>query len=309
MRFLLPFLLCASAAFADNPIETGTVNWNRDFEAALKSSGETSKPVFALFQEVPGCAGCQKFGREVLSHPLLVEAIETEFTPTVIYNNKAGKDRELLNRFKEPAWNYQVVRFLDSKAKDIIPRKDRVWEIGPLASRMVAALEAEKRTVPKYLQALALGDDASKIETAAFAMFCFWTGEMKLGQLDGVITTEAGWFEGHEVTLVRYRKDQISFAELTSAAAKVDCADKVYASTDEQLKTLGETRLKTGKLSKSYRRAQESDQRRQIAGTALAKLGLTPVQATKVNAWARVDGDKALSWLSPSQLKKFNASR
>ncbi|MEM7014760.1 MAG: VPGUxxT family thioredoxin-like (seleno)protein, type 2 [Verrucomicrobiota bacterium] len=309
MRFLLLLLLSAIAAKADNPIETGTVNWNRDFEAALKSSKETGKPVFALFQEVPGCAGCQKFGREVLSHPLLVEAIETEFTPTVIYNNQGGKDRELLNRFKEPAWNYQVVRFLDSEAKDIIPRKDRVWEIGPLASRMVAALEAKERAVPNYLKALSLGDDASKIETAAFAMLCFWTGEMKLGQLDGVITTEAGWFEGREVTLVRYRNDQISFAELASAAAKVDCADKIYASSDEQLKTLGDTRLKTGKLSKTYRRAKDSDQRRQIAGTQLMKLGLTPVQATKVNAWARVNGDQALSWLSPSQLKKFNASR
>ena len=51
-------------------------------------------------------------------------------------------------RFKEPAWNYQVVRFLDAEAKDIIPRKDRVWTIEALAMRMVEALEKHGRKTP-----------------------------------------------------------------------------------------------------------------------------------------------------------------
>lgn len=284
----------------ENPVEVGKVGWDRDFEGALSAAAESGKPVFALFQEVPGCAGCQRFGREVLSHPLIVEAIENEFEPTVIYNNQGGKDRELLQRFKEPAWNYQVVRFFDSEAKDLIPRKDKVWTIAPLADRMVAALEAHGRTAPKYLQSLAW-EDPPKIETAAFAMFCFWTGEVKLGQIDGVLTTEAGWLEGREVTLVRYRSDQISFAELASEAAKVDCAQKVYAKTDEQLLSLGRTRLSTGKIGDSYRKAKDSDQRRQIRGSAWMKIPMTRTQATKVNAWARVDSKKALEWLSPRQ--------
>jgi len=37
----------------------------------------------------------------VLSHPLIVEAIEDEFVPIVVYNNQAsGRDAKLLNRFK-----------------------------------------------------------------------------------------------------------------------------------------------------------------------------------------------------------------
>ena len=72
--------------FAENfpdgaPVEVGEVRWGRDFEAARRSSVGSGKPILTLFQEVPGCAGCQRFGREVLSHPLLVEAIETEFVP------------------------------------------------------------------------------------------------------------------------------------------------------------------------------------------------------------------------------------
>ena len=113
---------------ADQPVEIGTVNWRRDFEKALADSGRTQKPVLVLFQEVPGCSGCQTFGKTVLSDPLLVEAIESEFVPVVVYNNRGtGKDRELLERYREPAWNYQVIRFLNSEGKDIIPRKDRVW--------------------------------------------------------------------------------------------------------------------------------------------------------------------------------------
>ncbi|MFT5465205.1 MAG: hypothetical protein ACI8UO_000292 [Verrucomicrobiales bacterium] len=289
---------------AEKPVEVGKVDWNRDFDAALAASAESSKPVFALFQEVPGCAGCQKFGREVLSHPLIVEAIESEFESTVIYNNQSGRDQELLQKFKEPAWNYQVVRFFDSKAKDVIPRQDRVWTIAPLATRMVAALEAHGRTAPRYLRSLAWEQDPAKIETAAFAMFCFWTGEMKLGQIDGVLTTEAGWLDGREVTLVRYRADQISFAKLVSEAAKVKCADKVYAKTDQQLKGLGETRLSTGKLD-GYEKAKDSDQRKQIEGSAWSKIRMTGTQATKVNAWARTDSAKALEWLSPRQRQQL----
>ena len=39
---------------AQNPVEIGTVHWGRDFDAALNMSAESGKPVFILFQEVPG---------------------------------------------------------------------------------------------------------------------------------------------------------------------------------------------------------------------------------------------------------------
>jgi len=39
---------------AQNPVEVGDVHWGRDFDAALKMSAESGKPVLVLFQEVPG---------------------------------------------------------------------------------------------------------------------------------------------------------------------------------------------------------------------------------------------------------------
>ena len=35
-------------------VELGTVQWGRDLDAAKKQSAETGKPIFVLFQEVPG---------------------------------------------------------------------------------------------------------------------------------------------------------------------------------------------------------------------------------------------------------------
>ena len=55
----------------------------------------------------------------VLSHLLLVEAIETAFEPMFVYNNKSGKDAEILRRYDEPAWNNPVVRFLDQAGQEI----------------------------------------------------------------------------------------------------------------------------------------------------------------------------------------------
>lgn len=38
----------------DQPVELGAVTWNRDLDSAQKLSRETGKPIFILFQEVPG---------------------------------------------------------------------------------------------------------------------------------------------------------------------------------------------------------------------------------------------------------------
>ena len=284
------------------PEEAGKVMWGRDLDAALASSKQTGKPVFALFQEIPGCAGCKQFGRDVMSNPLLVEAIETEFTPLLIHNNKPGQDAEVLQRFGEPAWNYQVVRFLDANAKDIIPRKDQVWDTGGIAERMIVSLKKGKRPAPAYLTLLA-AEHSPRLKQAVFSMYCFWTGEMALGQIEGVITTEAGFMGGREVTLVRYDPTVVSLPNLIAAAEKVECANAVHVPAID-LADAKTSRLNVGTIS-GYRAAPVSDQKKQLSGTAAEKLSLSPSQATKVNAWLRVDLAKAQIFLAPSQTRRL----
>ncbi|MEO1617212.1 MAG: VPGUxxT family thioredoxin-like (seleno)protein, type 2 [Planctomycetota bacterium] len=282
-----------------NPVEIGTVRWSRDLDASLAASRASGKPVFLLFQEVPGCAGCQKFGREVLSHPLIVEAIEDEFHPVVVFNNRSsGPDKKLLEQFGERAWNYQVVRFLDADGNDIVKRKEGIWSLAGVAARMAETLEARDRSIPRYLQTLvSLGKTASH-EQVAFAMHCFWTGEYRLGGIEGVIATEAGWLDGREVTLVRYDTSQLDLETLAQRAAKVRCADKIYTADGRSL-----AGLRAGKLDKRYRTASAADQKRQIARwQTLAKVpGINAMQLTKLNAMAPDDMGSALEWLSPRQ--------
>lgn len=296
--FVMTAPLTCSAESSTQPVEAGKVAWGRDLDAALASSAKTGRPLFALFQEIPGCAGCRQFGQEVMSNPLLVEAVENEFTPLLIHNNKPGKDAEVLQRFGEPAWNYQVVRFLDAASRDIIPRRDQVWDTGGIARRMIATLSKAKRHVPPYLSMLA-AEHSPGLKQAVFTMYCFWTGEMALGQIEGVVTTEAGFMGGREVTLVRYDPQVVSLPQLIAAAEKVECANAVHvpAADVPQAKA---SRLNAGTIS-DYRSAPASDQKKQLSGTALAKLPLSAPQATKVNAWLRVDQAKALAYLTPSQ--------
>jgi hypothetical protein len=289
-----------------NPIEIGTVDWRRDFEAALLDTERSGKPVFAFFQEVPGCSGCQKFGAEVMSHPAIVQAVQEEFIPVLIYNNRRGKDAALLRRYNEPAWNYQVVRFLDGNGTDLIPRKDRVWTTDALALRMARALEAAGRSIPGYLEVVAYENDTKNHATVAFAQHCFWTGEFELGQIRGVISTEAGWLEGREVVLLRYHRNLLSVKTLVEKAGQTDSADKIYLTTElERERVLQDGRMTVGTLDDSYKRADASDQKRQIRKSVFDKMNLSPMQQTKVNSFAPISMDRALSWLTTLQRREF----
>lgn len=275
LQFMLIFLSLGLSCIYAAPVEVGNVDWRRDHDAVLAESSKTGKPVFALFQEVPGCAECQKFGREVLSDPALVEVIESAFIPLLIYNNR-DSDRELLKCYKEPAWNFQVVRFLDGKGHDIIPREDRAWTLPALKERMIEALQKADRELPAEWAEV-------NLKEAAIAQYCFWTGERVIGAVDGVVETEAGFMDGREVTRFRYDPSVVSLKAIEAAARQANAAEQVYTSLE------------------GYRKAPESDQKRQLRGLVEKDLSLSPYQATKLNAWIRTEPQKARALLNQVQ--------
>ncbi|GHC66424.1 hypothetical protein GCM10007100_37840 [Roseibacillus persicicus] len=58
MKLLLPFLFSTLVACSTpnppTPPEIGAVRWQTDHDKALAEASRTGKPVFLLFQEVPG---------------------------------------------------------------------------------------------------------------------------------------------------------------------------------------------------------------------------------------------------------------
>ena len=237
-----------------------------------------------------------------------MEAIEDLFHPVLVYNNREGKDAQLLKHFDEPAWNNPVVRYLDSAENDLIERKDGVWTTTGTVERMIAALRVAKREIPNYLVALSNSGDADKtMETATFAMHCYWEGEAKLGLIDGVNSTRSGWVDSLEVVTVKYDPDRVEYAKLVEAAQSLECASKVFAHTPSQLDAAKQRVGKDAVMLNDdllVKGAKASDQKYYLIQTPLRHLPLTETQATKINA-ALKSGQPVESWLSPRQLMLY----
>ncbi len=302
---LITFFLISQLGQA-GPKELGTVKWLRSYDKAIAEAERTDKPILILFQEVPGCQGCVNFGETTLSHRLIVDAIENHFVPLAIYNNKGGEDAKILKQFEEPAWNFQVMRFIDSNGKDIIPRKDKVWSPTETATRIIEALEVAGKTVPDYLRTVTSNQSTNHLKTAAFSMSCFWDGEAKLGGIKGVSETEAGWLDGHEVVKLSYDPEQINWPTLVKQARSYGCANNIYAPDSGTLEKTPNGLSRTVKIldESKYRTARASDQKRHLRLSKLKDLSLNPIQSTKVNAaLSRGDTNAIQTWLSPSQLE------
>jgi hypothetical protein len=301
-------LVAPRGAVAEAP-ELGIVHWERSFDRAIEQATRDDKPVFALFQEVPGCSTCVGFGKTVLSNPLLVDAIENEFVPLAIFNNRGGEDGQVLRRYGEPGWNNPVVRFLDGTGQDLIPRRDGLFAAGQIGWRMIEALKAARRPVPKYLEIAVAEAGAQFSDRATFAMSCYWSGEACLGSIDGILASRTGWLKGREVVEIQFHPGRIDYATLLQRASANRCADQVFAHDRRQLETaqriFGE---RATLVEQSASEAKSSDQKYHLGHSALRDLDLTPLQAARVNA-ALADGSDPTSWLSPRQHRELRADR
>jgi hypothetical protein len=186
--------------------ELGQVAWLRDHDRAVALAAEQGKPVLLLFQEIPGCSTCVRFGQDVLTHPLMVELIAERFVPVAIFNNRRGRDADILRRYGEPSWNNPVVRLLGPDGAELLPRlADRYDALG-LHGKITAALGLLGQDVPGYFRLLErdLLLEYGLSQSVVYRTPCFWSGETSLAQHPAVITTDAGWVDGEEAVQVHF---------------------------------------------------------------------------------------------------------
>ena len=286
-----------AASAAGTPPELGDVAWQRDYDAAKRESARTGRPLLILFDEVPGCATCVRYGQAVLTHPLIVEAVETLFVPVAVYNNVGGADRAVLHRFREPAWNNPVVRVVDADERPLAKRLAGRYDTASLVVAMQRALHKAGRETPRYLKLLAAEMTAARTETALFAMHCFWTGQACLGSVEGVVATRTGWRAGREVVEIRYDPARLKLGALLKAGRR--CADHVFVPADR----VAEARAVFGKRATAGvdHRPSPKDDLYQLSHSRLARVPMTPLQAQRVNADLGHRQDP-LRWLSPRQI-------
>jgi hypothetical protein len=278
------------------PRELGKVAFGRDFEAAKAKAASAGKPLLVLFDEVPGCANCTSFGDAVLSDELIVAAADNAFVSVAVYNNHEGADRVVLERFKEPAWNNPVVRILDSDDQDLAPRLADTYAKEALARQMITALEKKQQPVPGYLRALAA--EADTFAPVYLSMGCFWSGEACIGELEGVATTRVGYLEGHEVVELHVAHGHDAATVIGKALAK-GCAIGAYVSSPDAQAMLAGAGIKVS-LTKERFSFSAKDDKHSLRDHILAKAGLSPTQATRVNA-AIANGQDPAQWLTPRQ--------
>jgi hypothetical protein len=232
---------------------------------------------------------------------LLVDAIEQEFVPLLVYNNRPGRDAELLENYRERSWNNPVVRFFTADGRELLARAEGVYAADAVAERLLAALAAAGRPRPGYLE-LAREELANEpLERAVFAMSCFWHGEGVLGSIAGVRSTRAGWLEEREVVEVEYSPARVPFAELLRRARTEGCAERVWVEGEERLAAAREiVGAAAQALATAPRPAKAGDHEYYLRESAYAWLPLTPLQRVRVNA--RLAGARAADdLLSPAQ--------
>ena len=269
----------------DRPVELGKVRWIRDMDIAIQKSAETDKPIFILFQEVPGCATCKGYGKLALSHPLIVEAIEDLFVPLAIYNNKQGKDAEILKYFGEPSWNNPVVRIVDKEKKGLTKRLAGDYGRPGLLTTMKDALENAGKEVPEYLELL-LKEEQSRargLKEATYQMYCFWTGEKVLGEIPGVVSSYSGFANGGEVVHLKFDPTIVSKKELDNKAKSQSC--RAITSKEEP---------RPDREPKYY-----------LSKTKYKSIPMTEMQALKANSLVG-NGKSPESVLSPRQLRMID---
>ena len=273
--------------------ELGNVSWYRDFTQATSLAKTEDKAVLLLFQEVPGCMTCRNYGHNVLSHPLMVEAIENLFVPLAIYNNKGGKDKQVLEMYNEPTWNNPVVRIVDNEGENLVKRVAGEYSAIALYEAMVTALNKQGKPLPEFMKIL--GTELTAIQRgteqeAYFQMYCFWSGEKHLGDAQGVLSTEAGFMDGHEVVKVKYDPMEISKNELNGYAKQANCTPIAESNT--------------------YRTSPK-DQHYYLRHSDYQYLPLSELQKSKINS-ALGKNQPAALFLSPRQqlwLKEIGKSK
>ncbi len=266
------------------PIELGKVHWIRSYEKARALARASNKPLLILFQEVPGCATCSRYGNVVLSHPLIVEAIETYFTPLCIYNNKGGDDATTLQFFHEPAWNNPVIRIVDPiSQKDKIERLNDDYSPQGLMKNIIDVLKSDKKNVPEWvaLTKAYFDTDTHTTISETYAMYCFWSGEVNIGKIDGIVSTQTGFSDNKEVVKVTYANDII----------KSDALERLLNQSEYT------------KLSKDAQfNYKKKDAKYYLSHSNWKYIPMLPNQASKANSYYYEQNSIPTGLLSPRQV-------
>lgn len=299
------------------------------FEEAKREAKDFDMPILMIFQEMPGTKECINFGRNVLSHPLLVEAAETLFIPLIINSTAiSGGDSAVMAKYREQRHFSPVVRIVTCTGKDLILRiSNEDCNLGNVARSMVKALQRTKAKVPKYLKLLAVesrarcrlpGAGYPTIRSAFFGVSNTSEGEVDLAGAHGIISTNVITLGSHKrVVHVQYDFDHGKYRDIVKHALATHNILKIFYvnegerfSAEEEIKSSEEGSVSLVELLAKHKIRSNHRTKANLLFSGLQNVPLTPMQATRANqALSHPMGEeKAHNLLSPRQLAILEAT-
>ena len=281
-------------------------------EDALMEARTSQKPVLCIEVHIPGNV---TIGREVLSHPLIVEAAETLFVP--VQCRQANVSINVAGQIP-----YTTVRLLDDSGVDLVkPIKGKRISVASVASAMIEAMNACDLTVrvPTYLTLLNEEHSGRRWEgptnclhrtdrQAVFGMTCPRQGEVMFARLNGVLSTRAGYYQGNHVVQVTYDTTRLSYCSLVQHVLQAyPMATIFYTSNEERIVGVIQ-RQRHNAVRADIAEFQETimnksvDPKHFLRTTMLRFVPLTDLQSTRANMHVSLGAfNEAMHLLSPRQ--------
>ena len=306
--------LSATTALRLSPAEEEELGGIRyqftSLEDATLEAKASQKPIFCIEVYIPGDL---KTGKEVLLHPLIVEAAETLFV--------SMQCRQECVSVNVPGQiSYTTLRVLDGSGVDLVkPVKGKLISVASVASAMIDALAARDLHVPTYLSLLEEEYSGKRLEgpsnclrrtdrQAVFGTPCSDRSEAEFACLNGVLATRAAYYQGQHVVQVTYDTTRLSYCSLVRRALQRNVARTIFYQSNEErtvgmieLKRLNNRRTELVKLDGPSMN-KSVDPKHSLRTTMLRFVPLTELQSTRANRLVSMGAfNEAMHLLSPRQ--------
>lgn len=277
---------------------------------AIKRASDMAKPILCVHADFPGDIHA---GREIFSHPLIVEACESLFIS--VYPKEAEIERRIQPQSRLSGKT--LVRLLDRSANEVTSIiSDKLTRAG-LLEKMIETLEFCEQPVPTYLSILLeeercfseVGVGVKRRTTdrrCAFAVDNAAVAEVEFAGLDGVIATRTGWIDRTSAVEVTFDSKRLSYGCLVRFALKQSICTVIYfCNNEERIAAQVEVERVNGSTRfQSYMGMiqPDCDPKHALRMTPLRFVPLTDLQATRVNRLVHIGKfNEATHLLSPRQ--------